>query len=89
MKTILSDRPAATLVSTTDTPSVRSPLQAQLLDRARFVRQAYLQLFGIPDYERYVAHMASHHQGEPVLSRREFCANAIDRKYDPSDPRCC
>jgi uncharacterized short protein YbdD (DUF466 family) len=55
----------------------------------RAVRQAYLQLFGIPDYERYTEHMASCHPGVRVLSRREFCAQAIDRKYARNGPRCC
>jgi len=60
-----------------------------LRDRARAVRQAWLQIFGMPDYERYLAHMNSQHPGEPVLSRRDFCAQAIDRKYGRSGPRCC
>ena len=46
-------------------------------------------MFGIPDYERYLAHMAAHHPGEPLLSRRDFFAQAIDRKYGKSGPRCC
>lgn len=67
----------------------RSTLRSRLLDRFHAVRQGYLQVFGIPDYERYVAHMASHHPGEAVLSRREFYRRAIDRKYGRSGPRCC
>ena len=47
------------------------------------------QVFGIPDYERYVAHTAARHPGAPVLSRREFCAKAIERKYGKNGPRCC
>ena len=27
--------------------------------------------------------------GAPVLSRRDFCAQAIERKYGKSGPRCC
>lgn len=63
----------------------------RLSARARALRRVYLQLFGIPDYESYVEHMASHHPGEPVMSRREFCAKAIDRKYgrNGKGPRCC
>ncbi len=55
---------------------------------ARGARQAWAQVFGIPDYERYLAHHAAQHPGEPVLSRREFFAQAIDRKYGRSGPRC-
>lgn len=57
--------------------------------KAHGVRQVCRQLFGIPDYERYLAHAAAHHPGEPVLSRREFYAQAIERKYGKSGPRCC
>ena len=60
-----------------------------VLDRMRGIRQICRQLFGIPDYERYLAHAAEHHPGAPVLSRRDFCAQAIERKYGKSGPRCC
>jgi uncharacterized short protein YbdD (DUF466 family) len=63
----------------------RARLAAALHD----VRQAYLHVFGIPDYERYLVHMARAHPGESPLSRREFCAHAIDRKYSRNGPRCC
>jgi uncharacterized short protein YbdD (DUF466 family) len=53
------------------------------------IRQICRQIFGIPDYERYLAHAAARHPGAPVLSRREFCAQAIERKYGTRGPRCC
>jgi len=56
--------------------------------RAR-LRRAYLQLFGIPDYARYLGHMHTHHPEAPVLTARAFHAQAIDRKYCKSGPRCC
>ena len=55
----------------------------------RALSQACRQIVGIPDYDRYLAHMAEHHPGEPVLSREEYFARAIDRKYGGSGPRCC
>ena len=61
----------------------------ELEARIRRIREGLLQVFGIPDYERYLAHCGEHHPGEPVLSRREFFAQAIDRKYCRSGPRCC
>jgi uncharacterized short protein YbdD (DUF466 family) len=67
----------------------RPPLRARFTTALNAARRGYLQVFGIPDYERYLAHMASKHPGEPVLSRREFCARAIDRKYKRNGPRCC
>jgi uncharacterized short protein YbdD (DUF466 family) len=62
---------------------------ARVREIARAVRQSARQIFGIPDYERYLAHCAEHHPGEPVLSKREFFTQAIDRKYCKSGPRCC
>jgi uncharacterized short protein YbdD (DUF466 family) len=56
---------------------------------ARRIRRGWLQIFGIPDYDRYLEHRAAHHPGEPVLSRRHFAAAAIDRKYCRNGPRCC
>jgi uncharacterized short protein YbdD (DUF466 family) len=56
--------------------------------RAR-LRRAYLQVFGIPDYARYLEHMHAHHPDAPVLTARAFHAQAIDRKYCKSGPRCC
>lgn len=61
----------------------------RLFERARGVRQGCRQVFGIPDYERYLEHAAARHPGEPVLSRGEFCAQAIDRRYGRNGPRCC
>ena len=60
-----------------------------LRDAARAVSKACRQIVGIPDYERYVAHMQSNHPAEPLLSRGEFFAQAIDRKYGRGRTRCC
>ena len=64
-------------------------LRSRLIETARQVRRAYLQIFGIPDYERYLAHAAAHHPGEAPLSRRDFSARAIERKYSRAGPKCC
>jgi uncharacterized short protein YbdD (DUF466 family) len=60
-----------------------------VFERVLGIRQICRQMFGIPDYERYLAHAAAHHPGAPVLSRREFYAQAIEHKYGKSGPRCC
>ena len=67
----------------------RGAPRTRLFEWARAGRRAYVQVFGIPDYERYAAHMAAHHPGDPPLTRREFFAWSIDRKYNRSGPRCC
>ena len=64
-------------------------LRSRLIETAGQVRRAYLQIFGIPDYERYLAHVAAHHPGEVPLSRRDFSARAIERKYCRAGPKCC
>jgi uncharacterized short protein YbdD (DUF466 family) len=64
-------------------------LRSRLIETAGQVRGAYLQIFGIPDYERYLAHVAAHHPGEAPLSRRDFSARAIERKYSRAGPKCC
>jgi uncharacterized short protein YbdD (DUF466 family) len=73
-------------------PQLAGPLirlRSRLIETAGQVRRAYLQIFGIPDYERYLAHVAAHHPGEVPLSRRDFCARAIERKYSRAGPKCC
>ena len=47
------------------------------------------QIFGMPDYERYLAHAAERHPGRPVMSRAEYCRFAIDRRYGKGGMRCC
>jgi len=72
-----------------DAAAARQARRARLLERARALRKAYLQVFGIPDYEGYVAHMAANHPEQQVMSQKEFFARAIDRKYSKKGPRCC
>jgi uncharacterized short protein YbdD (DUF466 family) len=69
--------------------SAQTLKRSGLGDRVRAVRRACRQVFGIPDYERYLEHMAQRHPEAPVLSREEFFAAAIDRKYGKGGQRCC
>jgi uncharacterized short protein YbdD (DUF466 family) len=64
-------------------------LTARPRTRLQRIRQACRQMFGIPDYERYAAHMQARHPDKPLLSEREFHAMAIDIRYGGSRPRCC
>ena len=64
-------------------------LRGRLAELAMQARHAYLQVFGIPDYERYLTHMATHHPGEVLLNRREFSARAIDHKYCRAGTKSC
>ena len=61
-----------------------------LRERARHLCSACRQVFGMPDYERYLSHAAARHPGAPVLTRGDFFAQAIERKYDNGNgARCC
>ena len=57
--------------------------------RARMFCSACRQVFGMPDYERYLAHAAQRHPDGPLLTRSEFCVQAIERKYGKGGARCC
>jgi len=81
-----SDR--GTAVPTPSTPqTVRGDSDLRL--RLRGLCSACRQVLGIPDYERYLAHAALRHPDAPVLTRGDFCAQEIDRKYGGSRARCC
>ena len=61
-----------------------------LRDRVRYLCAACRQVFGMPDYERYLTHAAARHPGGPVLTRGDFFAQAIERKYgNGNGARCC
>ena len=58
--------------------------------RWRSLCAACRQVFGMPDYERYLTHAAARHPGGPVLTRGDFFAQAIERKYGKGGgARCC
>ncbi len=85
MKAIVQKLPAVAPAADDAGAAPRSGLR----EYARTLRQGCRQVFGIPDYERYTAHMAAQHPGEPLLSQRDFFVQSIDRKYGKSGPRCC
>ncbi len=62
---------------------------ASLFDKARDVQQACRQVFGIPDYDRYLEHAAVTHPGQSVMSKRAFFEQAIDRRYGGRRAGCC
>jgi uncharacterized short protein YbdD (DUF466 family) len=89
MKTIFNGKFAAVSVRGANAGAVSNAPGTRLSELARTMRGACAQMFGIPDYERYIEHMGSHHPCDPLLSRREFFIWAIDRKYSRNGPRCC
>jgi uncharacterized short protein YbdD (DUF466 family) len=69
--------------------STQAPTQFGLRARARHLCSACRQVFGMPDYERYLAHAAQRHPGAPILTRSDFFVQAIERKYGKGGARCC
>jgi uncharacterized short protein YbdD (DUF466 family) len=63
--------------------------RSRLLDRLRRLAASCRQVIGIPDFERYLAHMRAKHPGEPALTEREFHARAVERRYGAGRPGCC
>jgi uncharacterized short protein YbdD (DUF466 family) len=61
--------------------SVPAPLARVL----RTVRR----IIGVPDYERYVRHMAECHPEQRVMSEREFVEERLRDKYSRPGQRCC
>ena len=46
-------------------------------------------LAGVPDYERYAAHMRRAHPGAPLLSRSDLIARCQQDRFNRPGGRCC
>ena len=46
-------------------------------------------VLGVPDYERYVEHVRTHHPGTEPLSRDEFLRRRQSDRYERPGSRCC
>ncbi len=47
------------------------------------------RIIGVPDYDRYVAHVNAHHPGAQPMSRDEFVKQRMIDKYTKPGGRCC
>lgn len=47
------------------------------------------RIIGVPDYERYVAHVRAHHPGTEPLSEEEFVRQRLADRYSRPGTRCC
>ena len=56
------------------------------LERAACVLR---RIIGVPDYDRYVAHVNAHHPGAQPMSRDEFVKQRMIDKYSRPGGRCC
>ena len=56
------------------------------LSRAGAVLRA---VAGVPDYDRYLAHLRAHHPGAAPLSRDDFARLRLKERYEKPGSRCC
>jgi uncharacterized short protein YbdD (DUF466 family) len=47
------------------------------------------KIIGVPDYERYKAHMAEHHPECAPMTEAEFADDRLVNKYSKPGQRCC
>jgi uncharacterized short protein YbdD (DUF466 family) len=47
------------------------------------------RIIGVPDYDRYVAHVRMHHPDASPLSRGEFERQRMNDRYSRPGSRCC
>jgi uncharacterized short protein YbdD (DUF466 family) len=53
------------------------------------IAQAVRRIIGVPDYERYLAHVRNCHPTDAPLSREAFARDALARRYNQPGNRCC
>ena len=74
-----------TLVPSSPIGHPTASLRVRLQRALRVIRS----IIGAPDYDRYVAHMESHHPGCIVMSRDEFMRQRLESRYSRPGSRCC
>lgn len=61
---------------------------APLRSMAR-VADVVRRVIGVPDYQRYVAHLEACHPDQPPMSRDEFMRQRLNERYNKPGARCC
>jgi uncharacterized short protein YbdD (DUF466 family) len=70
--------------------AVRSRLGAAEIRRfAARAAHVVRRIIGVPDYDRYVAHMRLHHPAAAPMAREEFIRQRLIDRYDKPGSRCC
>ncbi len=46
-------------------------------------------IVGVPDYDRYLAHVRRAHPDTAPMSREDFFANRLQARYGRGASRCC
>lgn len=62
---------------------------SQVSDALRRAAAVVRRVVGVPDYERYVAHVRECHPGTEPVSRQQFEESRLYDKYSRPGQRCC
>lgn len=55
----------------------------------RFLAQTGRLIVGVPDYDRYLAHMRRTHPDTEAMSREAYFDNRLQARYGRGASRCC
>jgi uncharacterized short protein YbdD (DUF466 family) len=55
----------------------------------RHVAAIARRVSGVPDYDRYVAHVRAHHPGTEPLGWDQFYRARLEDRYSKPGARCC
>ena len=58
-------------------------------ERIERVANVVRRIIGVPDYDRYVAHLRAHHPDVKPMSRDEFERQRLADRYSRPGARCC
>lgn len=72
-------------------PAERAVLRmaARLIRAHRALLRAARLAVGVPDYDRYVAHLRSRHPGVEPMGREAFFHERMQARYGRGRSRCC
>jgi uncharacterized short protein YbdD (DUF466 family) len=57
-------------------------------ERLQIIARLIRRILGVPDYERYVAHVRMAHPGHVPMTEREFFKERLEARAKPGS-RCC
>jgi uncharacterized short protein YbdD (DUF466 family) len=66
-----------------------TPFAERLRALWRFLAQTGRLIVGVPDYDRYLAHMRHAHPAIAPMTREAFFANRLQARYGRGASRCC
>lgn len=59
------------------------------MNTLQWLLQTIRQIAGMPDYDRYVAHLRTCHPDRPVPDEHQYYDQFLNAKYGGGISRCC